>query len=207
MSVFGGCQKEDIRESETEEIVIDHSVEDAPKTIESRDLVVFICEFTTEEIDGEITVPAGTYQLEARLESTHDGDIVKGIYRFGDFDDMEGIGATFEATPAFMEKLQMIVAKNDLAKENGRHLTTEGRPEDSGSSYYLEYADGEYVSAGDNAENFISTETMAELYELFYVESGVQTVEENELETKKPSKDTIFNMNGKDETEDEEESR
>lgn len=207
LSMFSGCTKEEIRESETEEIIIDHSVDDAPKTIESHDLITFICEFTTEKIDGKIKVPAGTYQLEARLESTHDGDIVKGIYRFGDFDDMEGVGAVFEASPAFMEKLQMIVAKNDLAKENGRHLITEGQPEDSGASYYLEYADGEYVSAGDNAENFITTDTMAELYELFYVESGVQMAEENELESQKPLKDTIINTIRKDETEDEEESR
>lgn len=205
LSMLCGCTKEDVRESTTEEVVIDHSATDAPKSIESHDLVVFICEFTTDEIEGESKVPAGTYQLEARLESTRDGDIVKGIYRFGDFNDMEGIGATFEAGPAFMEKLQMIVMKNDLAKENGRHLTTEGRPEDSGSSYYLEYADGEYISAGDNAENFIAQETMEELYELFYVESGVKDAEENELESKKPL--TFFNNDGKDELNDEEESR
>ncbi len=184
LSVLGGCKQEEIQESGTEEMVIDRSVEDAPKIIESHELVVFICTFTTDEIKGNTTVPAGTYQLEARLESTHNGDVVKGIYRFGDFNDMEGIGASFEASPEFMEELQRIVAKNDMAKENGRHLTTEGRPEDSGSSYYLEYEDGEYISAGDNANNFISIETMEALYRLFYYDSGVKKIQENNLETK-----------------------
>ncbi len=181
ISMLEGCKKEVIGETETDPVVIDHSVEDAPKTIESNHLTVFLCTFTVDESNDDTSVPEGTYQLEARLESANSGDFVKGSYRFGDFSDMEGIGASFEATPAFMEKLQMIISKNNMAKDNGKHLTTEGMSEDSGCSYYLEYADGEYVSAGDNAQNFISSETMEELYYLFYVESGVKTIQENEL--------------------------
>lgn len=135
---------------------------DAPKAIESTQIIAFCCDFSAFEMDEKDTRLAGqAYQLEARLK---DG-AVKGSYyaytRFG------GEKKLFSTSHGFMSALQKVVAEYGLAQHNGLSYRVSGLPEDCGAVLSVTYASGESIHASDNQSCFLSVAAMEALEALF----------------------------------------
>ena len=133
---------------------------DAPKTIESTQIVSFRCGFSCLTMDKEETRLAGqAYHLEAALK---DG-AVRGIYRLSG-----GEETLFRASHSFMSALQAVAAEHDLVQHNGLSIQVSGLPEDCGAALSVTYASGESIHAADNQDCFLSIAAMEALEALFY---------------------------------------
>jgi len=142
----------------------DNSDSEAPKTIDSTEMIAFSCYFSAlafEEEDTELKYDS--YHLSAILK---DG-VVSGSYlastRYG-----EKTEASFEADPSFMEDLQIIVSEYDFAENNGHYVRVKGLPDHYGADLTVQYASGESISAYDNQDGFLSIDAMEDLEELFF---------------------------------------
>lgn len=136
----------------------DNTDPDAPKVIESTELVSFTCSFkaSSAEFGGHY------YTLEAVLEN----GIVTGSYRSaGTAEDT--VSSSFEAEASFMAELQKIVSETDLAKYNGLSKRVSGLPPRLGASLHAVYASGERIDASNNQSNFLADGEMQALEELF----------------------------------------
>ncbi len=158
--------KETEAEKETDTIedgeVKDNTDEEAPKVIESTDIVKFNCTFSTLSLEASESLACGVYTLDATL----DGDVVSGRYCFYGADG-ETEDESFEADPLFMDELQKEVEKQKLAEHNGLDVNVQGLPYMYGAYLKVSYASGEYISASNNQDNFLSLEGMAALENMF----------------------------------------
>lgn len=135
----------------------------APKTIESTEIVSFWCCFSTLAYEESEELGNSVYSLEARL---NDG-IVSCRYRSSS-DDTD---ISFETNETFMQKLQEAVAAYDLAQFNGIYSETKALPDMYGADLTVDYASGEWISAYNNDDNFLSIDAMKALKALFYDEA------------------------------------
>ena len=87
----------------------------APKIIESKQIIIFECKFSTLAfLDLDEEIGNRVYILEARLEN----EFVNGRYRQRSrFEN--NVDVTFKAEQSFMECLQRIIEEHNLAKNNG----------------------------------------------------------------------------------------
>lgn len=137
---------------------------DAPKVIESEEIISFSCVFSTIAlIEEDPSFPNGVYHTEAKLE---DG-VVTCRYKFHSRDG-DSADHTFETDPAFLQKLQQIVKEYDFAAYNGEYHSVSGLPDMYGFSLDILYASGECISAYDNQDNYLSMSAMNALYSLFH---------------------------------------
>lgn len=142
-------------------VVHDYQDPNAPKTIESDEIVKFYCDFSllthveTEDLGNRV------YKLTAILED----EVVKCCIDW--HAGGEGEKTEFNAEPVFMKKLHEIVEKYDFAQHNGMVYTVSGLPDHFGSKLDIEYSSGENIYAYDNQSVFISMDAMKELVELF----------------------------------------
>ncbi|MBQ9632926.1 MAG: hypothetical protein IJV04_08465, partial [Lachnospiraceae bacterium] len=154
------------RDTKLEEEPIDGGVTDAsdpqaPRSIQSSELISFSCWFSTLPMEDS---PLGSklFDLEAKLA----GDQVQGQYRVS-----ETMGSwqeqSFEADASFMEELNGILDSFDAAGYNGLSHHTAGIPEEYGAVLEAEYASGESIFASDNEDNFLSYGLMDALDKLF----------------------------------------
>lgn len=160
-----GCARKDPVPEPMEEDggVTDNSNYDAPKVIESTFITNFQCDFSGIPLSEEDTYLSGrNYQLEAMFR---DG-AVKGYYRsydrYGERTDIK-----FAASHDFLNDLQKIVAKYDLAQYNGLSITVSGLPEMYGAYLKINYASQEQIYASDNQNCFLPLEAMEELENFF----------------------------------------
>lgn len=176
--MFAGCQggkepaneTESVKENETDKGtetiedggVKDNTDEDAPKVIESTDIVKFNCTFSTLALEDSTPLDCGVYTLEATL----DGDVVSGRYRFYERDGQVE-DKSFEADSSYMDELQKVVKQYKLAEHNGLDVNVQGLPYMYGAYLKVNYASGEYISASDNQDNFLSLEGMTALENMF----------------------------------------
>ena len=139
---------------------------DAPKEIVSTELTGLNCDCVVEDDENEIY---GRYCLEVKKE---DGSI-RGSYEFREADSpLNSIVFPFETGDAFMDRLEEIIRRHDIAQYNGIHEETIGIADEYGFSFDAAYASGEEISCSDNAASLLSLEFVRELAELFYQESG-----------------------------------
>lgn len=138
---------------------------DAPKVIESTEIVEFICEFsllTTFE-PGELG--NNDYELRASLK---DGVVEGSFQKWGRDSSENGNDFTFESDSSFMTKLQEIVSKHDLVRHNGYTHTVSGLPHMYGAKLDIRYASDESIYAYNNQDCFLSYDAMHDLAALFH---------------------------------------
>lgn len=133
----------------------------APRKIESTELIRFHCVFSLLSLVDTGFLGNRVYTLDAYLEN----GIVKGYLNW--HCGGEGEKTTFETELSFMNKLHKIVDEYDLAKHNGYVRTVSGLPEMYGAKLDIGYAGGEYIYAHNNQDCFLSMEMMEETVKLF----------------------------------------
>lgn len=150
---------------ETDEIdggVVKRYYADAPKVIESSEIVRFCCVislFAACETDG---LGNRIYTLDAALKG---GDVlVKYDWRErgGESDKAE-----YKADADFMVRLQSIVAAHNFARHNGYYHNVSGLPAMYGESIDIVYDSGERIYARDNQSGFLPLEAEKALVMLF----------------------------------------
>lgn len=129
--------------------------------IEDSKIIKLNCVFSLLAMPESSLLGNRVYSLDAVLES----GIVKG--RLNWYCCGEGEKYTFESEPSFMDKLQEIVAKYDLAKHNGYTYIVNGLPDMYGAKIDIRYESGEYIYAHNNEECFLPMEMMEETVKLF----------------------------------------
>ena len=137
---------------------------DAPKLVNSTEIIKFSCEFSLLAFaeDPEPPLQCGTYLLEAEAKD----EKVSCRYCL-DFRDGESEDESFETDTSFMEELQKIALENNLAQYNGISISVSGLPDMYGAKLSIDYESGEYIYATDNQDCFLSMKAMKELVELF----------------------------------------
>lgn len=162
--VLTGC----VRQTPSEVVEADGGVQndtsfDAPKTIESTQIIAFRCDFSAFDRAEEDTRLAGrAYRLEAKLEN---GAVKGSYYAHTRYD---GENQTFRASHSFMNALQKVVAEHDLAQHNGLSYRVSGLPEDCGATLSVTYASGESIHASNNQSCFLSFAALEALEALFW---------------------------------------
>ncbi|MBQ8249333.1 MAG: hypothetical protein IJY93_05555 [Clostridia bacterium] len=143
-------------------VVKHQSGDDSPKVIESAEITEFHCEFS-------LLAAAEPEELENRiykLDALYKGETVHCTYkRYGRGAPAESF--EFEADAAFLESLQEIVSRHDLASHNGYVHTVSGLPDMYGALIDIRYASGESIYAHNNQDCFMTMESMGELNKLF----------------------------------------
>ncbi len=159
VALLSGCKTLSTTTDDIDGGVRHYMDENAPKAIESTQIVSFECSFSTLTLTGDDTSLAGrVYDLKA----TQNGGSYTARTRSEIYDDL-----TFTPTPEFFVQLQKIVSQYDLARYNGQHYTVSGLPPDLGTEIYVEYASGEHICASDNQSCFLPLKAMEALVELF----------------------------------------
>lgn len=131
---------------------------DAPKTIVSKEIVSFSCEFSTLTLMEETELENDVFCLEAALS---DGVVT------GTCSSREIQKQTFEADASFMKRLQEIAEEYDFAQYNGMQYRVSGLPDQFGAKLNILYESGEQIYASNNQDCFLTLAAMEELFSLF----------------------------------------
>ena len=137
----------------------DNSDTNAPKSIESTQIISFNCRFSTMDVDEPGELGNHIYFLQAKPENGG----VKGMYQVQD----TGEEHSFRASQNFLGELQTLVAIYQIAQHNGHVYTVAGLPNEYGAQLNVQYTSGESIYANDNQDNFLTLEAMNELLKLF----------------------------------------
>lgn len=144
---------------------------DAPKTIESTEIVNFHCEISLIAACDVDELGHRVYNLNAELK---DGKVLvkyDWYERGGDRDNAE-----YQADADFMARLHKIVSEYDFAQQNGYYHSVSGLPDMYGGSLHIVYASGERIDIYDNQSGFLPYEAEKALVNLF----GAATKVKNE---------------------------
>lgn len=161
---FFKCKKQKTKYGDKEQDggVTKKVVTNAPKHIQSTLIIRFTVEMSTVADTEENEYCGYVYNLNAVLEN----GAVKGIYKCRD-----RYGSAFEqrfrASVKFMSDLYRIVTEYDLARYNGESCFVAGLPDNYGSSVDIMFASGEHIYVSDNQSNFIPSNAVKELVDLF----------------------------------------
>ena len=161
--ILTACRRR--RKQNSDEIdggVVKRYYADAPKVIESTEIVEFHCEISLISVVETDGLGHRVYKLDAAV---NDGEVtVKYDWyeRQGKRDKGE-----YKADVDFMVRLQEIVATHDFAKHNGYYHTVSGLPDMYGESLKIVYASGEQIYVHDNQSGFLPLEAEKALVMLF----------------------------------------
>ena len=139
--------------------VTDNSDRNAPKSMESTQIISFDCRFSTMDTAEPGKLGNHIYQLHAKLEN----GAVRGMYQVRD----TGETHSFRVSQKFLVEVQILVATYGLAQYNGHDCTVAGLPDEYGARLDVRYASRESIYANDNQDNFLPLEAMNELLNLF----------------------------------------
>ena len=139
--------------------VTDNSDRNAPKSMESTQIISFDCRFSTMDIAEPGELGNHVYQLHAKLEN----GAVRGMYQVRDTGETQ----SFRVSQKFLVEVQILVATYGLAQYNGHDCTVAGLPDEYGARLDVRYASRESIYANDNQDNFLPLEAMNELLNLF----------------------------------------
>ena len=136
---------------------------DAPKIINSTQIMIFECKFSTLAfLDLDADIGNRVYILEARLEN----EFVNGRYRHRSrFEN--NVDVKFKAEQSFMERLQRIIEKHNLANNNGVCVEVKGLPDMYGAKLRVDYESGERIYTSNNQDNFLSVSAIKAMLRLF----------------------------------------
>lgn len=132
---------------------------DAPKTIQSKEILRFECEFSFNERQEE-----GYFYFIAGIEA---GDRT-ALCRMAGYDGFtETLALEFETPLDALKDLQMLADQHQLARYNGIDRHTSGLPDRYGSRLLIDYASGERVYAYDNSSRFIDHRAQKAIHDRF----------------------------------------
>ncbi|MCR5250777.1 MAG: hypothetical protein K6E50_09250 [Lachnospiraceae bacterium] len=148
--------------------------ENAPKTIESHDLVSLDCMVSTVSmVYDDDTLDCGKFYFSCSLDES--SGTVTGSYRFEEhYDRYPQVEFPFTADKAFLTELDQIIVDSGIARWNGRVSVTNGIPDDFGYSFRAVYASGEKIYCRNNQSTEIPLATIHDLNALFYEKSGAK---------------------------------
>lgn len=133
--------------------------ENLPKKIQSAQITSFSCKFSSMDRSMQDTPIAGQVFT---LIATADSCTCKIRNR-----GRQIVSETFTPDQDFMRRLQEIVERYDMARNNGQHYRVSGLPPDYGIKLEVCYASGECIRIYDNQSCFLSNLAMEELAALF----------------------------------------
>lgn len=142
----------------------------APKTVDSEEIVFFQCCFSTLSLVECEDLGNSVYTMKAELS----GEVVNCQYH----SSTDNIDVSYETDASFMEKIQSVVSEYDLAQYNGICTETKGLPDMYGAELKIVYDSGESISAYNNDDNYLSIITMNALKDMFYKEAGLPEQED-----------------------------
>lgn len=140
--------------------------EDAPKEIQSRELVSFSCRFSAVSLDENET------------------KLIRGVYNFGASKGADGVSTTVGCnnprvvpegerkaihSEKFLQTIDALLRKYNVAKHNGYYYKVSGLPDFYGAKVDCEYASGETLYCYNNQDPFLPIEFVHELCRLFGV--------------------------------------
>jgi len=159
LSLLSSCAgKEVIKEEDMPGGLRDRSW-DAPKTIESKEILRFECEFSFRQIQEE----GYTYAVfQAERENDYASFRMTG---FGN--GIEPLKLHVEAPLTTLDDLQALVDQHDLPRYNGIDKQVNGLPEQLGSLLRINYASGERVYAYDNSGGFMDYRAVNAIHDFF----------------------------------------
>jgi len=177
--VLAGCGR--LRGEETVDevdggVVKNQSGDDAPKVIESTEIIRFRCESSLIAAGDPGELGNYVYTFEAEQK---DGTVFCTWERYGRIPE-GGEKHSFETDTAFLDALQKIAAGYDLAQYNGFYHSVSGLPELYGDILSIEYASGETIYAKDNQDSFLPPEAVYDFLVLFGETGGV-TIESGDI--------------------------
>ena len=166
-SIAGGIAAVCRRRAEQSTAPIDGGVvkrywADAPKVIESTEIVEFQCKISLLASEDTEGLGHRVYTLDASLK---DGEVLveyDWYQRQGESDKAE-----YRTDADFMVRLQKIAAAYDFAAHNGYYHTVSGLPDMYGESLHILYASGERIDVHDNQSGFLPLEAQKALITLF----------------------------------------
>ena len=135
---------------------------DAPKVIESNEIVSFHCEISLIAAADASDIGYRVYNLDAELKNGEVSVTYDWYDRSGNRDS-----AGYQAAADFMARLQKIVYEYDFAQHNGYYHTVSGLPGMYGESLTVIYASGERIYVHDNQSGFLPYEAEKALVNLF----------------------------------------
>ena len=138
----------------------DRSDPGASRTIESKQITVFDCRFSTMDLAEEDTALGNhIFELSAKLEN----GAAEGSYKVLD----EGTETAFRAGDSFLDALRELVDRYGIARFNGHSVEVMGLPGDYGVTLSVDYASGERIYVNDNEDCVLPYEFLEELHALF----------------------------------------
>lgn len=150
-------------------VVTRRSGDDAPKVIHSTQISSFrlIASLYAVVDPGDLENCLYTFEAERKEEA-----VVCRFKRHNRADAKDCCDLSFETDAAFMDDMQTIIARYDLAQYNGFYHSVSGLPDMYGDSLYVSYDSGETIEASDNQGDFLPLEAIRDLRDLFVKASG-----------------------------------
>ena len=143
--------------------VKDYTNNNAAKKICDNKIVAFKCEFSAIAFMEDDTKLAGNvYELEAKVM---DNRVVGSYIKYDRISSDKRCSIITDV--AFMDRLQDVIVKYDIAQYNGTYHSASALPYKYGAELNIMYSSGESISAFDNQDNFLPIAAMEELEELF----------------------------------------
>ncbi len=159
LSLLSSCAgKETIKEEDMPGGLRDKSWE-APKTIQSKEILRFECELNFN------TIQEGGYDF-AVFQLVREKD--HASYQMSAYGNgIEPIGLQLDLPLATLDDLQTLVDQYDLPRYNGIDRQVNGLPEGLGSLLLIKYASGERVYAHDKSSGFMDYRAVNAIHDFF----------------------------------------
>jgi len=149
---------------------------DAPKEINSRELIRFSCRFSSVSISDEDT----------RLK--------RGVYYFGASASEDGVSCTVGCNNTqvlrenrvetrsleIMAELEALLREYDVAQYNGKYYKVSGLPDFYGAKVDAEYASGETLYCYNNQDPFLPIAFVEALCKIFGIEREAIGIDDGE---------------------------
>lgn len=160
--LFSGCKTQNTDDIDGG-VVHNDTDPDAPKTIESNEMVSFECEISFYGITEDDSDYYGrNYNLSA-IEN--EGVVSCKIDWRGR--DGEGNGRSYTTDKSFLEALRTIVIMYDIAGFNGHSHSVSGLPDMYGIRLDIRYSSGERIYIYNNQDHVIPLEAAESIVTLF----------------------------------------
>lgn len=138
---------------------VDRSDPDAPKAIQSKQVIAIDCWFSTMDDAEPGALGNHIYQLSAKLSS----GAVRGSYEVSD----TGESRSFRDSHDFLNQVFELADRYELAQLNGHAVEAKGLPKEYGVELDIQYASGEHIRVYDNQENVLPYNFLNETVKLF----------------------------------------
>lgn len=160
LALLWSCaKKEMIKEEDMPGGLRDRTWEDAPKTIKSKEITRFECEYRTNLRDEE-----GFFYYIFTLQKESDGASCQIIRH----DDIRAASEQeFQVPLSLLLDLQVLADQHDLARYNGINRQVNGLPEFFGARLLVDYTSGERIRAYDNSSSFLDYRAADAIYAFF----------------------------------------